>query len=318
MAETTGKNDLSVWVLTDGKIGDDVQCLAIANALTRAFSHKIIEPRWLWAAMAPWGPIDPRDAPSAPGSVLSGDCPDVVIASGRRAIPYARALRRLGAKIILLKDPRVSRRYADFLWAPEHDRVAGANVYETLTSPHEVTAKIAMARASKSGRIRNLATPLLGVVLGGPSGGANYSKEVAIDFAKRINEARQDFGAVAITPSRRTPAEFLGVLRGLIQAENVFIWDGKGDNPYVEILAHSNALIVAGDSHNMMSEAVATGVGVYAWRPPGLTGKLTRFLDRLVERGLVRDFSARARPFPTEPVDATPDIVEEIRARLKI
>ena len=46
-----------LWVLTDGKIGDDVQCLAVARALSPAFEKRVIAPRALFAALAPWGPI---------------------------------------------------------------------------------------------------------------------------------------------------------------------------------------------------------------------------------------------------------------------
>ena len=53
---------LSVWVLTDGKIGDDVQCLAVAEGLGRAFAKKIVAPRPPWAWAAPWGGVDPITA----------------------------------------------------------------------------------------------------------------------------------------------------------------------------------------------------------------------------------------------------------------
>ena len=311
----------SIWVLTDGKIGDDVQCIAVASALTSTFEKKVIAPQAPWSWLAPWGPIDPRDKPTAHMSVLKGDPPDLVIASGRRAIPYARVVKKRSAgrsRVVILKDPRFGRDQADFIWAPAHDRVRGANVFSTLTSPHHLAAALEESKNNPCADIAALAKPLLGVVLGGPSGGARYGKNDAIDLAGRLELAARGFGGVAITPSRRTPNAFLEVLREALPKEKFYLWDRTGDNPYVDILAHTEALIVAADSHNMMSEAMAAGCGVYAYRPPGLSGKMQFFVEALKQDHGVREFDNTSAPFKTTPFDATPAIVDAIRARLNI
>ena len=130
--ETDGVR-LRLWVLTDGKIGDDVQCLAVAAALCAGFEKRVVAPRDLFAMFAPWGPLDPREAPGRQGGPLAGPAPDIAVISGRRAIPHARALKKasLGkTRIVILKDPRFGRGVADALWAParqhflfRHDRI---------------------------------------------------------------------------------------------------------------------------------------------------------------------------------------------------
>lgn len=312
----------SAWVLTDGKIGDDVQCLAVATGLCPGFEKRVVAPRALYAALAPWGPADPREAPGREGGPLEGPFPDVAIVSGRRAIPHARALKKASGgrtRIVILKDPRFGRAIADALWAPVHDRLSGANVIATLTSPHGLGERLRHP-ASPVAAIAALPRPFLGVALGGVTarGGADYSVAAANDLAARMNAAGRDYAAIAVTPSRRTPEEFLAAFRAALDHARIFVWDGAAENPYPDILAHAGALVVAGDSHNMMSEALAACAGVYVWKPAGVADKLGWFIGEIVAQGHARLFEDAAPPFERAPLDATPEIVAEIRKRLRL
>jgi len=311
----------AVWIISDGKIGDDVQCRAVAERLSSTFKQRIVAPRapWVWAA--PWGPIDPRDAPANPSSPIGPPFPDVVIASGRRAIPYARAVKRASGGrtlVVFLKNPRAAFSDADVIWAPAHDRLEGANVFSTLTSPHGLGPRLEEAKGAPAPEIAALGKPMLGVVLGGTGGGARYDRSVAVDLAVKVKSAAAFFASVAVTPSRRTPDYLLSAVREALTGCNAFVWDGAGDNPYIDILARADALVVTADSHNMMSEALATGAGVYAYRPPQLAPKLSWFLNELESKGTVRPFTGEAQAFSTEPVNATDEIVNDIRRRLAL
>lgn len=314
---------LSVWVLTDGKIGDDVQCLAVAEALDASFEKRVVSPGFPWSAFAPWGPLDPREAPGRAGGPLHGEPPAIAIVSGRRAIPHARALKNASGgktKIIILKDPRAAKDVADFLWAPSHDRLNGPNVFSTLTSPHGLSEKLKAAAQTPGAAIADLPKPFLGVVLGGATGGLaagpDYSAEAAKDLASRVSNAARDFAAVAVTPSRRTPETFLEAFASALAHDHVFVWSGDGDNPYLDILATARALIVAGDSHNMVSEALAASASVYVWKPDRLAPKMEWFLSELFMGGEAREFVDAAPDYSRTPIDATPEIVAEIRRRL--
>ena len=327
MSDETGGDSIGtagkagrVWVLTDGKIGDDVQCLAVAGALSASFEKRVVAPRRFWAMLAPYGPVDPREAPGLSAGPLAGPPPDIAIVSGRRAIPHARALKKASGgktRIVILKDPRFGRAVADALWAPLHDGLKGGNVMSTLTSPHALGSRL-LAPPAPVPAIAALPKPFLGVVLGGVTagGGADYSVEAARDLGLRITHAGQPFAAIAVTPSRRTPAAFLETLKSEIKHEAVFVWDGAGDNPYPDILAHAKALIVAGDSHNMVSEALASRAGVYIWKPAGVAAKLQWFIGEAIAKAGARAFESVAHPYDRKPVDATPEIVAAIRMRL--
>ena len=70
-------------------------------------------------------------------------------------------------------------------------------------------------------------------------------------------------------------------------AEKGFCWDEIGENPYHDILAAADYIIVSGDSINMLSEAVATAKPVFIYRLPEKNHRAApKFYDvhkRLVE-----------------------------------
>src|SRR5690349_13533147 len=85
---------LTAWVLTDGKAGDEQQALGVAEALGLTPEIRRVRPRAPFTWLMPWGPIDPRERPAARGSPLAPPFPDLLIASGRRAVPYLRFVKR--------------------------------------------------------------------------------------------------------------------------------------------------------------------------------------------------------------------------------
>ena len=94
--------------------------------------------------------MPPADRPDRAGSPIAPPFPDLVIASGRRAAPYVKAIKQASGGrtfTVILKDPRTGGSAADFLWVPAHDRLRGDNVLATLTSPHRISAGGAGGRA---------------------------------------------------------------------------------------------------------------------------------------------------------------------------
>ena len=196
---------MKIWTLTDGKIGDRVQCAGVATALGGEIENKTVAMRPPFEWFAPIGPIDPRQSPEAANSPIAPPYPDVVIASGRRAIAYARVIKRRsgGATfVVLLKDPRIRARFADLIWAPLHDRRTGPNVFSTLTSPHGLGPLLDHARAAPVPQIAGLHKPMLGVVLGGVGGGARYDARSAADLAAKIKTEALDPGEAFSPPQR--------------------------------------------------------------------------------------------------------------------
>ena len=316
-------SSLRILILTDGKIGDLIQCRGVAARLAEAqqIEERVVEPDWFHALPLPFIPVQKKDRPGQPGSPFPDTLPDLVLASGRRTIPYLRSLRQMRGHnsrplIVFLKDPRMGRRHADFVWAPVHDQLSGKGAISTHTSPHTLSAKaLAQAAASAKTRFADRATPRFGLILGGDSGSVKWDSAMASDLVSQLELIPSDTGIIA-TPSRRTPDVLMDAVQSFIDKRSGWLWNRSGINPYAEILSHADTLIVTGDSHNMVSECLASGRPVFVYRPKGLQPKLHRFLDAMEAQGSVRPLSGGLVDFEPTKLDATQEIAEAIGNQL--
>jgi mitochondrial fission protein ELM1 len=312
--------DARVLVLSSGKAGHEANSRGVADALGAPYLLRVVAPRPFFARLAPYGPLDPKDRPGRAGSLLAPPFPHVVIACGRVTVPYIRAIKQEAGRsafTVFLQDPRASRASMDLIWAPDHDGLAGDNVISTLTSPHPFSApRLAAARAEPDPRIAALPGPRAAIILGGPSGAYAYT---AADVARLAATAAAIAGAgfsVMATPSRRTPPELVSAVRAGLGDAPAFVWDGTGANPYAQMLAHAEAILVTGDSVNMVGEATATGAPVYVFEPSGgAGGKVARYIDALERLGAVRRFAGRIERFSYQPIDSSLTIAREIARR---
>lgn len=304
----------TAWLLTDGKAGDEVQCLAVAEALgldlaSGRLQVRRVNPRLPFALAMPWGPIDPRDGPGRPGSPIAPPFPDLCIASGRRAVPFLRALKRASGGrsfTMFLKDPRTGNGAADLIWVPEHDRLRGPNVVVTLTPPHRVSrAALAAARDAPDPRLKGVPRPRTAVLVGGDSRHHRFGRKDIARLVMHLEELAQSGAGLMITASRRTPERLREALPSLAARSGGYYWDGTGSNPYIPILALADAIVVTADSTNMVGEAAATGAPVLVFEPSGGHRKIAAFLERLRYHGAVKAFEGRLEACTYEPIDST-------------
>ncbi len=299
------------WIVTDGKAGDENQCVGIAETLGLAYEIRRVPARGPFGWTAPWGPIDPRQGPYRRSGALAGPYPDILIASGRRAVPYLRAMRRAAPGrtfTAFLKDPRTGHDSADFIWVPDYDDLRGPNVFTTLTAPHLVTAgRIGAARARPDPRLTALEGPRVAVLIGGDSRHLSYR---TLDMVRLVDDLRRLAGGcrLMVTVSRRTPDPLRDAIRKLVAETGGFLWDGTGDNPYVAMLALADAVVVTSDSANMVSEAVSTGAPVLLFDLPNTYIRHRRMFAGLAMAGALRPFTGRLEALAYKPIDATPVI----------
>ncbi len=308
------------WILTDGKAGDVAQCAGVAEALALSPERRTIAPRPPWSWLAPWGPIDPAEAPGKPGSPLKAPFPDLAIASGRRAAPYLRHVKRASGGrtfTVMLKDARGGTGMADFIWAPAHDRVRGGNVMTTLTSPHGLSpTKLAAARAAPPAALSALHSPRVAVMIGGDSRHFTFSDDDVRALADHLAALAKSGASLMGTLSRRTPPALAATVRHVFDHHGGWLWDGTGDNPLIALLALADAVVVTADSVNMVGEAAATGRPVLVFTPSGRGHrKIRTFLDGMRAKGVVHNFVGRLEGAAYPPLDSTPEIAEAIAQR---
>jgi uncharacterized protein len=308
---------LRVLILSDGKMGDLGQCRGVALALAATVEEILVEasamPAVFAAVRADRGFVSALDALAAP--------PHVIIASGRRTLPYLKlAKSHFGQKplSVFLKDPRTGSKAADLIWVPTHDGLRGSNVITSDTGPHGFTAERRQGGATAlQARLEDLALPRpwLGMLLGGPTRKMPFDAATIAAFLDAARLASKGSGAVLVTASRRTPPELLDALADI--HPRVWLWDGTGDNPYVGLLGACDAFLVTGDSHNMVSEALCVGRHTMVFRPKGLPSKFVRFLDGLETKGLVTPPMQADTSRQQATLDSTGDIASAILAALQ-
>ncbi len=307
----------SIWVLTDGKAGDLVQCVGVADALGCPYETRQVAPRPPFSWFLPHGPIDPREREDRPGSPIAPPYPDIAIASGRRAAAYLRRIKRLSGGrtfTVFLKDPRTGSGAADLIWVPEHDSLRGPNVLVTPTSPHRFSAAtLAELRAESAPEIDALPTPRIAVLVGGNSRHHTFAEDDQKRLLGGLRQLFKEEGAgLMITASRRTPAGLAEGLANLAGDGGHLFWTGEGPNPLGHYLAKADAIVATADSTNMIGEAAATGKPVHVFHPTGGHGKITRFLGTLQAMGVVHPFPGPLKTTTYEPIDSTPAIAERI------
>lgn len=307
----------TIWTLTDGKAGDELQCIGVAERLGVEPQIRRVAPRKPWSWLMPRGPIDPRDDPGRQGSPIRPPFPDIVLASGRRAVPYVRAVAKASngrTFTVILKDPRTGAGAADFIWVAEHDRLRGDNVLVTTTSPHRLAPeRLTAARAAPPAAIAALPSPRAAVLVGGDSRHHRFRAEDITRFAGLLDTLAGSGIALMGSRSRRTPPALDRAVAEVFARHGGWWWDGSGDNPYVALLANADAVVATADSTNMIGEATATGAPILVFEPHGGHGKLAKFLEALKRQGMVHHFEGRLEGERYAPVDATLTIADAVR-----
>lgn len=311
------------WALSDGAAGHRSQVRGLAEALN--FETRLIECRLGF----PWNRLPSRLVPLRPAAFrprLSGFSPppDIVISCGRQAALAALALKRVGRKppfLVHVQDPQRSHHAFDLIVPPEHDALTGENVVATLGAMHPLTLETLREAAGQgpTAEMEGLTAQFTAVLLGGPNKYYAFDDvdvRLLIELLQRVVASEEV--QLAIVPSRRTPPEAVHQLQQTF-GENHFVWDGKGENPYLPTLALCQWCIVTADSVSMLSEATATGQPVYiaplaAKRP---ARKFECFHEALIAAGYARKFTGTLEEWRYEPAFEAQRIAEIVQQRFR-
>ena len=310
----------TVWALHDGKIGMANQVLGLAEAVGYPVVEKAVALRSPWRHLAPSLWVHPMAALAPEGAMLEPPWPDLLIACGRTVTALALAVKRLSRGRtfwVQVQDPRFARRHVDLMVVPQHDPARGANVLLTLGAVHRVRpALLDAGRARFASLFDAMPRPLVGVLIGGSNRVYRLTPAIAAALGEQLVAlAARGFG-IAITPSRRTGEAALKAIAEPLRGVPHYFWDGTGENPYFGLLGHADALIVTGDSVNMVSEAAATGKPVHVVELEGGSAKFRRFHDLFRRAGIARAFSGAIERWSYPPLDDTERAAAEIRSRM--
>lgn len=291
------------WVLTDGKVGMEVQCRGLAEALGFDPVMKRIVPRlpWRWLPPAFWGlPLQAGGPGSDP---LVSPWPRLLIATGRMSAAPAAAIKRAAGDSLValqIQDPRIPPARYDAVIVPEHDRLRGDNVFVSVGAMNRLSEPVLHdAAAAMQPGLSDLPRPLVTVLLGGDNRNYWLTESVARRLADRLARLTDAGCGLLVTPSRRTPDRALSIVREALEGRPARIWDGTGDNPYFGWLGIADHVVVTKESVNMVSEAAFTGKPVHVVALEGRSEKFERFHAGMAERGCTRPLDLDAAgPLP--------------------
>ena len=309
-----------VWAVHDGKIGMANQVLGLAEAVGYPVIEKAVALRAPWRHLAPSLWLHPMAALKPEGARLEPPWPDLLIACGRSVTALALAVKRASRGRTLwvqVQDPRFGRRHVDLMVVPQHDPARGENVLLTMGAVHRVRpTSLEAGRARFAPLLAALARPLVGVLIGGSNRVYRLTPAVAANLGGQLAAlAARGFG-IAITPSRRTADAALKALTEPLRGVTHYIWSGTGENPYLGLLAHADALVVTGDSVNMVSEAASTGKPVHVVALEGGSAKFQRFHELFRRADIARAFTGEIEHWTYQPPDDTERAAAEIRRRM--
>jgi len=107
-------------------------------------------------------------------------------------------------------------------------------------------------------------------------------------------------------------------IREAVGGSKALFWDGSGQNPYPDFLAHADLFLITADSVSMTCEAAATGRPIYVFSPSGGSAKFKRFHEALATYGATRPLPAPGAPIETwayDPLHSAEVIAAEIAQR---
>ena len=178
-------------------------------------------------------------------------------------------------------------------------------------------ARIAEAAKDFQATVAGLPKPYVAVLLGGTSHAFSFKPQDAAalgtKLAQLVRHERWLSAGHAIAPHIAGCARRLLARRRRVPH---IIWDGTGDNPYFGFLGIADAIVVTGDSVNMVTEAAGTGKPVFVQALKGRSARLARFHRLMQERGATRPFTGRLATWTYEPINDTELIASAVRRAL--
>lgn len=192
--------------------------------------------------------------------------PDLIITVGRRPANVALWIRQQSGdrtRIALVGKPSGMMDQFDLIIASSENRFPPLpNVLPIVLPLMQVDRERVEDAANEwRDRLSALPRPLIGVMVGGPTGPYVFNQRVVDQLIDQAGQIRQQGGTPYFTTSRRTPPQVVASLQqNLPRGCQLFSWSSDAsDNPYLGLLGLADGFVVSGDSISMMVEVVRLG-----------------------------------------------------------
>lgn len=307
--------NISCWVMTEGMVGTENQCLGVTDALGLTPHILQIKLKQPWKTLSPWLGFE-QSCTFAPR--LKGPWPDLLITAGRKAIPAARYIQKKSngkTFTVHLQDPKCSPKNFGLIAVPHHDTLRGENVLVTDGACNRLSPdKLAQAK-EEFAPFGIMPSPRVTVLIGGNSRTHRLTETKTRALCKQLKNVN---ARLMITASRRTGEDNIKILKHELNGDDIYFWDGKGPNPYHAMLAHADYILVTSDSVSMISDACTTGKPVYVIELDGRSNRFDRFHNHLKTLGAIRPFDGKLEGFSYSALQDAQKVADVIKTRMRI
>ena len=312
----------SCWILSDGTIGMEIQCIALAEALGLEHEKKHIKPYWLNRIFPSLAKLPGVPLANNHMQVTSHSSPDILITCGRRHAGASIALKRLSngtTYTIHIQDPKINPKHFDLLIIPEHDMSQGHNIIRSKGSLTRITQSTLDKEAQLiEPKINRLIGKKIAVNIGGDTKDSKVDDKTIKKLISSLNQFSIDNKcSLMITTTSRTSEPLKEALISLTKNPNIIVWTAGSRNPYLGFLGIADAIIVTSDSINMISEACSTGKPVNIFPLGKNSEKREKFISSLEKMGLVKQFNGKYQSWRYDPLNESTRIAKLINIKLK-
>lgn len=309
----TGNLAIKCWVISEGMTGTENQCLGITDHLNPSdLTVKRVSLKF------PFNYLCPHIIKRAPLWAVKGDTidapyPDLIIASGRKAIPITLSIPN--AFKVYVQDPKINPQHFDLVAVPKHDKTRGDNVIVTQAAPNRITDNsLQTAKEKFKTTFAHLPDKKIALLIGGHSKTHTMPDDFAQSLFQQFMPIIQsgEYGFM-ITTSRRTPQKITKQLQTIFSTPNCYFWDGTGDNPYHAFLANADVVLATEDSASMLSDALTAGKPTYRLPLKGHSPKFERLYHNLESTGGLQTFDGIIDEWSYEPLNDAQMVADEIK-----
>lgn len=265
-----------IWALLGQHAGDNNQVLALAEALGLPFEAKPLQYNH-------WRHLRARALGASTLSLtresladVSGEPPDLVIASGIRSVPVVQWLRRKSAGRTLAVHvgyPRIS--------PGKFDLVVATPEYPICDHQNLLRIPFALTRSTAPGKVlggADFPRPRRLLIIGGATLYWSLPDHALLNALRSLlGRAARDGGSVLVVGSPRTPRRLLRAIEREIESASVpaMLAPLGGAPSYDTLLRSADEIFVSADSVAMISDAIVTG------KPVGLIPIERSWLGRI-------------------------------------
>ena len=282
----------NILVLTDGSEGMISQVMGLAKQISLNINSIKT------SIFFPWNKLQPGILPIFKwifkNNLNIPIVPDIIISCGRKSVYLSIYLKRKYKKTITIhiQDPKVNFKNFNYIIAPEHDKIIGNNIINSIGALHQFNYDVLNNVSEKKFSIPK--KNLLSVIIGGSNNHYNFSlKEVdsLIVNIKKIKKINKKYNILIIF-SRRTTNETKVLIKQKLNNE-VILLNTNQENPYTFSLKYSDYFIITSDSTSMISECSFTGKPIYVFHLPfkRRSKRIERFHKRFLELNITKDLN---------------------------